>query len=62
MPSPLAVVLVLALLVPVLACAAAFWAAGVSSTFMTGAITYAVVVGGITAAVFEIKRLVGPEA
>jgi hypothetical protein len=60
MSSPLAVVLALALLIPILACAAAFSAAGVSSSFMIGAVTFAVVVAGVMAAIVEIKRLVGP--
>jgi hypothetical protein len=60
MSSPLALVLTLTLLLPIIACTAAFAAAGVNPTFMTGAITFAVVVAGVIAAIFEIKRLAGP--
>jgi hypothetical protein len=54
----LAVVLAAVLLFPIVACMAAFSAAGVNSAFMTNAITFAVVVGGAIAAVVEIRRLI----
>jgi hypothetical protein len=37
---------------------AAFSAAGVNSAFMTNAITFAVVIAGVIAAIFEIRRLI----
>jgi hypothetical protein len=60
MSPTIAAVFALVLVVPVLACLAAFTAAGVNPSFMTGVFTFAVVVGGVTAALFEIRRLIGP--
>jgi hypothetical protein len=56
---PLAAIFAAAFLIPVLANAAAFSAAGASSAFLSGAIIFAI--AGIIAAIFGIKRLVGPK-
>jgi hypothetical protein len=57
MSSSVAAVLALVLTVPVFVCILVFSIAGVSSTFITGALTFTVVVGAVVGAVFEIKRL-----
>ena len=57
MSSSVAAVLALALTAPVFVCILVFATAGVSSTFITGALTFTVVVAAVVGAVFEIKRL-----
>jgi hypothetical protein len=57
MSSSVAAVLALILSVPTLVCILVFATAGVSSSFMTGALTFVVIVSAAVGAVFEIKRL-----
>ena len=53
----LALVLVLAVALPVVAFAAAVSAAGASNALISGGLSFFVVVGAIIAMLFEIKRL-----
>jgi hypothetical protein len=53
----LALVLVLAVALPVLAFAAAVSAAGASDALISGGLSFFVVVGAVIAMLFEIKRL-----
>ncbi len=57
MTRTLALVLVLAVALPVVAFAAAVSAAGASNALISGGLSFFVVVGAIIAMLFEIKRL-----
>ena len=58
----LALVLVLAVALPVVAFAAAVSAAGASNALISGGLSFFVVVGAIIAMLFEIKRLADQDA